>query len=55
MPTREKIEAIRAERECGLLEAKRVAENHDLHDSIDNATTIEDVKGILRRIVGDRL
>lgn len=48
---RDRITAIRFERECGLHEATQIVDREDLIKDIEAATTVGDLKRILLRMV----
>lgn len=51
IPTGERITAIRNEKECGIFEAKSIAQKEVLLDAINSATSIDELKQILKTLV----
>lgn len=50
-PTSNHIKSIRDQHECGIFEAKAIAQKEVLLEAIDSATSIEEIKEILTRLV----
>lgn len=49
-----RILMLRETRGIGLIEARQIVEWEDLHDAIDKAQTMDDIKNILRQLVNKR-
>lgn len=54
----ERVRQIRDEMSCGLIEARRAAMHEALDQALDRATTVDDLRPILRVLIlgwaGDR-
>jgi hypothetical protein len=52
MPSASEVRAYREKHGCSLVEAATAVKRRDLRREIDQATSLEDLKAILRKLAG---
>lgn len=51
MITTQDIKDMRNSRDCSLFEAQRILELYELEDKIENITSLEQIKDILKKMI----